>query len=363
MRVHFLHVPSERSVPLEMSPSSQLSPNPTITPSAMNGHTANAPSELRIPSTSTSSNNERLACPLNVVVTGGSSGIGAAIVHTFAQSGHRVLFTYLTGRPRALKLQASHPSTTAVLLDQADVQSVALFATTVDRWAGTTGVHVLINNAALGSATVERYVNSCASETLSPSSISPASSPSHVSSSVSPSIAAVLERAAKDEALVKVNALGPLWVTDAIMDVLHRAAYASPISRASIIFISSVGGGSQAVFPEYCTADLMSKAAMTYHSKHMAAKYAREPVDIVCLAPGATETEMFRESTLSKVSDPAVFINSMPKRRLIQPDEIARTVFWLATSCPSGLFHGAVLDASMGLAVRPGLQTETEGSR
>lgn len=314
--------------------------------------------------TSTSARHPRA---LNVVVTGGSSGIGAAIVRAFAAAGHRVLFTYLSGRPRAMKLHAAFPSSTPVRLDQADVQSVAAFAAAVDRWAGSCGVHVLVNNAALGSATVGRYVASCASDTLSSSSSSPranAAAPMPFAHQrVLPSAARVLQRAADDEALVKVNALGPLWVTEALMDVIDRAAYGRGVSRATVVFISSVGGGSDAVFPEYCTADLMSKAAMTYHSKHMAAKYAREPVDVVCVAPGATETEMFTQSTLAKVADRAAFIDSMPKRRLIQPDDIAHTVFWLATSCPPGLFHGAVLDASMGLAVRPGLQTETEKSR
>jgi NAD(P)-dependent dehydrogenase (short-subunit alcohol dehydrogenase family) len=52
------------------------------------------------------------------------------------------------------------------------------------------------------------------------------------------------------------------------------------------------------------------------------------------------------------------FIDGMPKRRLIQPEEVAETVQWLAVSPAARVFHGAVLDASMGLAVRPGLQTE-----
>lgn len=162
---------------------------------------------------------------------------------------------------------------------------------------------------------------------------------------------------------MKVNALGPLYVTEALEDDLKKAAYDSPNSKACVIFIGSVGGGSAAVFPEYCAADLMSKAAMTYLSKHIAAKYVREPIDVMCISPGATETDMFKQSTLSKVSDPVAFIHSMPKRKLIQPEDIANTVFWLATQCPGGIFHGANLDASMGLAVRPGLQTETENSR
>jgi hypothetical protein len=39
---------------------------------------------------------------------------------------------------------------------------------------------------------------------------------------------------------------------------------------------------------------------------------------------------------------------------LIHPDEIAELVWWLAGP-GAGLLHGAVIDASMGLGVRPGL--------
>lgn len=296
---------------------------------------------------------------LNVVVTGGSSGIGAAIVRAFASAGHRVLFTYLTGLPRAQKLHTAFPNATPTHLDQGDVSSIVTFAGAVAKWSANDGVDVLINNAALGSATVKRYVDDlpaqCDSQSA-PSSPVP-------NGSTSKSIHNLMERASRDEALLKVNALGPLWVTDALTDQLHQAAYATPKSRAMVIFIGSVGGGSSAVFPEYCAADLMSKAAMTYLSKHIAAKYVREPVDVMCVSPGATETDMFRQSTLSKVADPQRFIDSMPKRRLIQPEDIADTVFWLSTQSPPAIFHGAVLDASMGLAVRPGLQTETEFSR
>lgn len=323
-----------------------------------------------------STRNTRLSSSrfLNVIVTGGSSGIGAAIVRTFAEAGHRVLFTYLTGLTQAQQIHDSYPNATHTYLDQADISSIACFAHAVSCWAGEDGVDILINNAALGSATVQRYVaqhnqkpnTNVNSQTncnhTSNTDIAPKSSDrQHFVNS--PSVHDVLERAARDEALLKVNALGPLWVTDAVSDLLHRSAYKKPNGRAVIIFIGSVGGGSSAVFPEYCAADLMSKAAMTYLSKHIAAKYVREPIDVICVSPGATETEMFRKSTLSKVSDPDRFIDSMPKRRLIHPDDIANTIFWLATQSPPGIFHGANLDTSMGLAVRPGLQTETENSR
>lgn len=294
---------------------------------------------------------------LNVVVTGGSAGIGAAMVRVFADAGHRVLFTYLTGLKQAEKHVNTWRTVTKSQLDQGDVRSIAQFSGVVNEWAGDRGVDVLVNNAALGSATVDRYVHRAATNGL----------PNHDSgvrelreNGVSGSATRMLQRAAHDEALVRVNALGPLWVTEALTDALQRAARRG---RSVVVFIGSVGGGSAAVFPEYRASDAMSKAALMHLSKHLAAEHVQDNIDVFSVSPGATETEMFRQSTLSKVSDVQGFVNSMPKRRLLQPGDVARSVCWLATESPPGIFHGAVLDASMGLAVRPGLQTESNGKR
>lgn len=93
-----------------------------------------------------------------MVVTGGSSGIGAAAVSAFAAAGHRVLLTYLSNPAGAAGLIRAHPAAVAaVWLDQGDWPSVAAAAAGVGAWAGAAGVQVLVNNAALGSGTVGAY--------------------------------------------------------------------------------------------------------------------------------------------------------------------------------------------------------------
>lgn len=305
---------------------------------------------------------EAIASPLNVVVTGGSTGIGKSMVERFAAAGHRVLFTYLSSVAEAGALESRWKGVTKARLDQGNVSSVARFAAIVAKWAQEEGVHVLVNNAALGSATVQRYVEGVGGCRATNGFLKDTerADGTEKNTDLSESALGMMRRAAHDEALMRVNALGPLWVTDALMDSIQMAASSQGRGRSSIVFIGSVGGGSASVFPEYCAADLMSKAAMSYLSKHLAAQHVRDSIDVCCVAPGATETEMFRRSTLSKVTDVSAFVDSMPKRRLIQPQEVADAVFWLATQSPPGIFHGAVLDASMGLAVRPGLQTESK---
>ena len=58
--------------------------------------------------------------------------------------------------------------------------------------------------------------------------------------------------------------------------------------------------------------------------------------------------------------DALAAVSSLPKQRLIAPEEIANLVVFLASAYSAPL-HGAVLDASMGLGVRPGLMSEYDG--
>ena len=68
---------------------------------------------------------------------------------------------------------------------------------------------------------------------------------------------------------------------------------------------------------------------------------------------------MFEASTLSKLTlkERKRFLLNLPKKRLIEPEEIAAVVHFLSCSL-SSVLHGSVIDASMGLGVRPGLMSE-----
>ena len=79
----------------------------------------------------------------------------------------------------------------------------------------------------------------------------------------------------------------------------------------------------------------------------------------IAVCPGATNTPIFSASTLSKMTnkEQKYFFKRLPKGHLIEVAEIAGVVHFLASSV-STVLHGAVIDASMGLGVRPGLMSE-----
>jgi NAD(P)-dependent dehydrogenase (short-subunit alcohol dehydrogenase family) len=125
-----------------------------------------------------------------------------------------------------------------------------------------------------------------------------------------------------------------------------------------IINIASVGGG-MAAFPGFSLADGMSKAAVAHLTRQLAAEAMAPGLDVFAVCPGATDTEMFRQSTLNRLSEDErqAFLATLPKGRLIAPSEIAELVAFLAGP-QSTVLHGAVIDASMGLGVRPGRISE-----
>jgi NAD(P)-dependent dehydrogenase (short-subunit alcohol dehydrogenase family) len=99
------------------------------------------------------------ARPRNILITGGSSGIGRALVGRFTRAGDRVWFTYRLGRERAravvaeLSVDARRPPV-AFELDQGDWASHRRLL------AALPGpVDVLVNNAGVGTRTVERYAS------------------------------------------------------------------------------------------------------------------------------------------------------------------------------------------------------------
>ena len=248
-----------------------------------------------------------------VLVTGGTSGIGREFVDVFAKNGFEVWFTYVSEGEKPAEISGSYPkgSVTGFKLDLADYASIESLASALPSTPD-----VLIHNAGLGSKTVEKV-------------------------STTPQ--------GQAEALIKVNAIGTLWLNNLLMPkMLERGS-------GKIILLSSVGGG-VTQFPGFNYADGMSKAAIAFLGRTLGADLAQTGVDVFTICPGATNTPMFQASTLNHLSDEEQknVIASLPKFRLIEPREIAELGYFLTTDAGK-LLHGAVLDASMGLGVNPGL--------
>ena len=257
-------------------------------------------------------------------VTGGIGGIGRECVQTLVAHGAHVAFTYTEGNKPAEEaemLVAENPDqVSAHLLDLRSLTSIQhSMGQAMEHWQR---LDILINNAAVGSATVASYAS---------------------------------EAAEQDSAMFMINADGTLKVCQTFLALMQHAIKTDPLK---IINLSSVGGGIQA-FPGFRLSDGMSKAAVAFLTRQLAAELTDTLVDVFAVCPGATNTAMFQASTLSQMTSTQqqAFTASLPKGRLIDPGEMADIIVFLASAYYTPL-HGAVIDASMGLGVRPGLITE-----
>ena len=257
--------------------------------------------------------NDQTGTTRTALITGGSSGIGTELVRCFAGAGYAVRFTFHRGADRAARLvdELAGHDVFAFQLDLGDWDSHRVLLAALPE-----PVDVLINNAGLGTKTVE-----------------------HVAET----------RHEQDEALMKVNAVGALWLTAALLPAMLQRRF------GKIVLLSSVGGGITQ-FPNFRLADGMSKAAVAHLGRQLAAELAHEPVDVFTVCPGATDTPMFRESSVDHLSEDQrrALLASLPGGRMIEPREIAELVLYLCTPA-ARVLRGAVLDASLGLGVRPGL--------
>jgi NAD(P)-dependent dehydrogenase (short-subunit alcohol dehydrogenase family) len=275
-------------------------------------------------------NNKILDCRPSITgkvafVTGGFGGIGRECVKALLAHGAHVAFTYVGGKAESVaeaeKIVSENPDhLSAHVLDLRSLSSIqTCMQQVMERWQR---IDILINNAAVGSKTVIAYGDT---------------------------------EPEQDSAMLTINADGTLKVCQTYLALMHDSL---KIDSLKIINISSVGGGIN-IFPSFRLSDGMSKAAVAYLTRQLAAELADTMVDVFAICPGATNTKMFQASTLNHLSvqEQKDFAASLPKQRLISPDEIANIILFLASGYSTPM-HGAIIDASMGLGVRPGMITE-----
>ena len=255
------------------------------------------------------------------LITGGSGGIGRACVQRLLDYGAKVTLTYLkeTETPDMVLEKFNDAEGISLQpLNLNDTRSIKRCINGVVKEHGK--IDILVNNAAVGSATVKQFSDNPETQ---------------------------------DSVMLDINADGTLKMCQ------HFLTLPDTPNR-KLINISSVGGGI-ANFPGFRLSDGMSKAAVAFLTRQLAAETVHSCVDVFAVCPGATNTAMFEASTLSKftVKEQKRFLLNLPKKRLIEPEEVAVVVHFLSCSL-STVLHGSIIDASMGLGVRPGLMSEYE---
>jgi NAD(P)-dependent dehydrogenase (short-subunit alcohol dehydrogenase family) len=236
------------------------------------------------------------------LVTGSTRGIGAATAVLLAERGAHVL---VTGRdaPRGLAIvktiQSAGGTAEFISAPLGSAQQCAELANYALVVAGR--VDVLINNAAIAS-----------------------SGPS-----------ATIAEGAFD-ACYALNVKVPYYLVCALAPGMVARGGGTIVNVSTMV--ASRGTAQSAVYAS-------SKAALNHLTRCWAAEYGPHGVRVNAVAPGPTLTEDAR-TTLGAAGVEAM-MRRAPARRMAQPDEIARTIAYLASD-ESSFIHGAIIAADGG---------------
>ena len=236
-----------------------------------------------------------------VLISGGSRGIGAALVRAFAEKGHAVAFLYQSSTDRAAAL-AAETGATAIRCNIADPNAVRE-AVQSARTALGGGITVLVNNAGI----------------------------SHIA----------LSRDMKDEewrALLDTNLSGAFYLAREVQEDMIGAQY------GRIVNIGSMWGKTGASCEVAYSA---SKAGMRGLTMALAKELGPSGITVNCVEPGLIDTEM------NKALDAdarAALIEETPLCRIGSPEDVAAAVLFFASSAAS-FITGQILGVDGGFAV------------
>ncbi|MCY4224433.1 MAG: 3-oxoacyl-[acyl-carrier-protein] reductase [Bacteroidetes bacterium] len=237
---------------------------------------------------------------VRVLVTGGSRGIGRAIVEAFAEHGARVAFTYRssTEEAEALKMRVNGLS---FQCDAADFQSAEQTVNEiVEQWGG---LDVLVNNAGITRDGL------------------------------------VMRMSESDWDLVlNTNLKGAFNYSRVASRAMARQRFGRIINISSVIADS--GNFGQANYAA-------SKSGMVGLSKSLAKELATRGVTVNVIAPGYVETDM-TDAIHEKIKEK--IIKSIPVQRTATPDEIASSVLFLASK-EASYITGQILGVDGGLSM------------
>jgi 3-oxoacyl-[acyl-carrier protein] reductase len=236
----------------------------------------------------------------NILVTGGSRGIGAAIAKKFAEQGDTVYITYCKSKEAAQALEQQydiHP----IFADFREDFGALKAGKAIAEQIGT--IDTLVNNAAISVVDVFQ----CVSE--------------------------------EDcTALYRVNLFGTVDMTRAILPTMLQQ------HTGNIINITSVWGQTGAS----CEVDYsVTKGGIIAFTKALAKEVALSGIRVNAVSPGVIDTEM--NAHLSE-EDRQELAEETPLQRIGKPEEVADAVLFLASE-RAAFITGQVLPVNGGFFI------------
>lgn len=244
--------------------------------------------------------NKRMQIMRNVVITGGSRGIGAAMAKAFSKNGDRVFIIYKKSDEDAEKLKNEY-GVIPVKADISNPDDVLFAESEVHKTCG--GIDVLINNA--GISQIKLFSDITDDDWRN---------------------------------VMGVNFDGTFFVTRAFLpDMINKKA-------GKIINVSSMWGEVGASCEVHYSA---SKAAQIGFTKALAKELAPSGITVNCITPGVIETEM--NEGLSEETKREL-IEEIPLMRMGKAEEVANLALFLASD-KADYITGQVIGISGGMVI------------
>ena len=224
----------------------------------------------------------------NVVVIGGTGGIGEAVVKKFLREGWNVIYSYFHGKDKADKIQSEYDGELLLKgeeLDASDVSSLRKFSEVVDdnfdRVDAIAYCSGIIKDSSFITMSEEQF-----------------------------------------DQVMNVNLVGCMRV---IKELLPKINFKD---GAGIVAVSSTGGIRPGVGQANYSA---SKAGMIALMNSIAREYARKKIRANSVAPGFIDTDMVDKNN-AKIQKA---VDEIPMKRLGKPSEVAEAVYFLASPASS----------------------------
>lgn len=218
----------------------------------------------------------------NVIVTGGSRGLGLSIVRHLVGEGYRALAIARKSTPEVESLaeQSLPGALHFVPFDLADTDNLADLVKGLHKDFGP--IHGLVNNAALGTdGTLAMMHNS------------------------------------QIEALIRLNTLSPIVLTRYVVRHMMADGGGRIVNVASVA--ASTGHAGLSVYSA-------TKAAMIGFTRSLAREVGRMGVNVNAVAPGFMHTEMTRNMESKREEQ---LIRRSALRRFVCLEDVAEAVFYL----------------------------------
>ena len=239
----------------------------------------------------------------NVIITGGSRGIGKGIAEKFAQNGANIVFTCIEMSDESIELSKNLEKlgvkAKAYVSNAADFEAAQKLADDVINDFGS--IDVLVNNAGITKDNLLMRMSESDFETV-----------------------------------MKVNMNSVFNNTKAVLRPMLKQRSGSIINLSSVVGVKGNPGQSN-----YSA----SKAAIIGFTKSIALELGSRNIRCNAIAPGFIETEMTKALNDDQVND---WADNIPLKRTGQVDDIANTSLFLASDM-SAYVTGQVINVCGGM--------------